>query len=63
MSAFDLWREDGDGLRNLGTGALLNFRGEAAGGEGGAVRAHGDTKPRRAAWRRTARTRFAVRYV
>ena len=60
VTAFELWREDGDALRNIGTGALLNFRGDAEGGDGVAVRAHGDTKPRRAAWRRTPRTRFAL---
>ena len=61
VSALELWREDGDGLRNLGTGALLNFRGGAdPEGDGTSVRAHGDTKPRRAAQRRTRFTHFAL---
>ena len=63
VGAFDLWREEAGGLRNLGTGALINFRGDAVGGEGGAVRAHGDTKPRRAARLHTPRTRFVLERV
>ena len=63
VGALELWREDGEGLRNLGTGSLLNYRGDAAGGDGGAVRAHGDTKPRRPCRRRTPQTRFAIRRV
>jgi hypothetical protein len=58
--ALELWRQEGLALRNLGTGALLNFRGADIGGDGTSVRGHGDTKPRTAAWRRTPRTRFVV---
>ena len=61
VTALELWEEEGEALRNVGTGALLNFRGDAEGGDGVAVRAHGDTKPRRAARERTPRTRFVLR--
>jgi hypothetical protein len=61
VSGLELWREEGGGLRNLGTGALLNFRGDDEGGEGIAVRAHGDTKPRRAARRPSEKTHFALK--
>jgi hypothetical protein len=60
VTALELWRQEGLALRNLGTGALLNFRGADIGGDGASVRGHGDTKPRTAAWRRTPRTRFVV---
>ena len=60
VTALELWRQEGLALRNLGTGALLNFRGADIGGDGTSVRGHGDTKPRTAAWRRTPRTRFVV---
>ena len=63
VDAFELWREDGAGLRNLGTGALLNFRGGGPDGDGMAVRGHGDHKPRRAAHVRTSRTHFVLRKV
>jgi hypothetical protein len=60
VTALELWRQEGFALRNLGTGALLNFRGADIGGDGTSVRGHGDTKPRTATWRRTPRTRFVV---
>jgi hypothetical protein len=60
VSALELWKQEGLALRNLGTGALLNFRGADIGGDGTSARGHGDTKPRTAAWRRTPRTRFVV---
>ena len=70
VGPLDLWREDGAGLRNMGTGALINFRGDAAGSDdGGAVRAHADIKcvrddgeeVRCAARAPTSRTRFELR--
>ena len=60
VGALELWRRDGDALRNLGTGALLNYRGGGPEGDGISVRAHGDVKPRRAAWRHTRQTHFEV---
>ena len=61
VSAYELWREERDGLRNLGTGAFINFRGDAEGASGAEVRAHGDTKPRRAALHPTSHTHFVLR--
>ena len=64
LTSLELWRSEGeDGLRNLGTGALINFRGDTPGGEGVAVRCHGDTKPRRAAINPTPTTKFILRDV
>ena len=61
VTSLELWRDEGaSGLRNLGTGALINFRGDMPGGEGTAVRAHGDTKPRRAALHPSPRTHFEL---
>ena len=70
VGPFELWREDDGGLRNMGTGALVNFRGDADGSDdGGAVRGHADIKcarPDGAAVRCAARgptrkTRFVLR--
>lgn len=63
VSASELWRQDGDGLRHLATGALVNFRGGDDGGDDTSLRGHGDSKPRRAAVQRTPRTRFEVRVM
>jgi len=51
--------ELGVGLQNRATRALLNFRGIEA-NDGVSIRAHGDTKPRRACRKASPRTRFAV---
>ena len=61
VGSLELWRAESVGLRNLGTGALINFRGGVADGDGVSVRAHGDTAPRKAALLPTSRTRFALR--
>ena len=58
-SDLELFKVDEGGLRNRATKALLNFRGVDA-KDGVSIRAHGDTKPRRAARRRTPRTRFVL---
>ena len=66
VSDLELFRQEGENLRNAGTRALINFRGIQA-GDGVSIRAHGDGpgggSSGHACRRPTPRTRFALRNV